>query len=86
MRRGGAAAKTPPTGWVFFDRHHSEGFTIRWRRGDHEACVLLGNKVGSWSMEGLLCTIPVTPKGWVDLAEVRRLGQRWVRERREIRP
>ena len=32
MSKGGAAPSTPLTGWVFFDRHRQDGFTIRWRR------------------------------------------------------
>ena len=81
MSQGGATAKTLPTGWVFFDRHRSDGFTIRWQRGDREAFVLEGNKVGSWTMEGVLGTIPVSVKGWVDLAEIRITGKNWVRRR-----
>lgn len=30
---------------------------------------------------GALDTIPVTPTGWTDLAEIRLLGQRWLRQR-----
>lgn len=85
MRRGGAVPKTPPTGWVFVGRHRGEGVTIRWRRGDREAHVLRGNNVGSWGTDGLLSTIPVPPRGWVDLAEVRTLAHRWARDG-ELRP
>lgn len=79
MRQGGATPKTLPTGWVFFNRQRSEGFTIRWQRGDPEAYVLKGNTVGSWTMEGLIGRIPVSAKGWVDLAQIRVIGQQWVR-------
>lgn len=79
MKRGGATPKTLPTGWVFFRRGLSEGFTIRWQRGDREACVLKGNKVGSWTTEGLIGAIPVSAKGWVDLAQIRVIGEQWVR-------
>lgn len=78
MKRGGAAPKTPPTGWVFLDRHHSGGITIRWRRGDREAYVLRGNKVGSQTMEGLLDTIPVSARGWTDFAQIRLTAENWV--------
>jgi hypothetical protein len=32
MSRDGAVPSIPLTGWVFFDRHRQDGFTIRWRR------------------------------------------------------
>ena len=70
---------TLPTGWVFFDRHRSDGFTIRWQRGDHEAYILKGNKVGSWTMQGFIGRIPVSIKGWVDLAQIRVAGESWLR-------
>lgn len=79
MKRGGAAPKTPPTGWVFCRRHNSEGFTIRWRRGDREAAVLRGNQVGSWTTGGLLGTIPVPVTGWTDLVQIRVAGENWGR-------
>lgn len=78
MIRGGAMPMNRPTGWVFIDRHRRDGFTIRWRRGDREAYVLGGKQVGSWTMEGLLGIIPVSSIGWVDLAEIKRAGERWV--------
>lgn len=64
-----------PTGWAYL----RAGCTIRWQRGDTEAYVLKGNTVGSWTMEGLLGKVPVSPVGWADLAEVRSTGERWVR-------
>jgi hypothetical protein len=79
MKGGGATPKTSPTGWVFFRRGLSEGFTIRWQRGEREAYVLKGNKVGSWTMEGLLGKIPVSANGWVDLTQIRMMGEQWVR-------
>lgn len=78
MTRGGAAPKTPPTGWAYLRRTDC---TIRWQRGSREAHVLTGNMVGSWTMEGLLGRIPVPRAGWADLAEVRSAGQRWVHAR-----
>jgi hypothetical protein len=33
-------------------------------------------------MRDVLDTIPVLPAGWTDLAEVRQLGQKWIRVRR----
>jgi hypothetical protein len=33
-------------------------------------------------MHDVLDTIPVLPTGWTDLAEIRQLGQKWMRGRR----
>lgn len=73
--------KTAPVGWVFLNRQREDGITIRWRRGDRTAYVLDGQRVGDYGMNEVLDTIPVTPTGWTDLAEVRLLGQRWLRQR-----
>lgn len=75
MSRGGAMRMNRPTGWVYL----KSDCTIRWQRGDHEAHVLRGNKVGSWSTEGLLGKVAVSPTGWADLAEVKLTGEKWVR-------
>ncbi len=80
-RRGGATPAVAPVGWVFLDRHREDGFTIRWRRDDAVAYVLDGEQVGSHGMAEVLDTIAVPVRGWVDLAEVRLLGQRWGRGR-----
>jgi len=45
------------------------------------AYVLVGKLVGDHGMDEVLETIPVTSCGWTDLAEVRLLGQRWLRAR-----
>ena len=80
MSQGGTTPKAAPIGWVFFDRHRRDGFTVRWRRGDPVAYVLEGKRIGDCATGvGVLDTIPVTPSGWTDLAEVRLLGQRWLR-------
>ncbi len=73
--------KTAPVGWVFLARHRREGITVRWQRGDRLAYVLEGKRIGSWTMEGLLGKISVSPRGWADLAEVRVIGEKWVRAR-----
>ncbi|MGH3773444.1 MAG: hypothetical protein ACRDRW_18975 [Pseudonocardiaceae bacterium] len=36
---------------------------------------------GDDTTAGVLDTIPVAPTGWTDLAEIRLLGQRWLRQR-----
>jgi hypothetical protein len=80
MTKGGTVHTTAPVGWVFLDRHRHDGYIIRWRRGDPVAYVLVGKKLGDHGMADVLDTIPVLPDGWTDLAEVRLLGQRWVRQ------
>jgi hypothetical protein len=79
--KGGFTPSTAPTGWVFIDRHRANGFTIRWQRGDRMAYVLSGRRLGDHGMTEVLGTIPVLPAGWSDLAELRTLGQRWMRAR-----
>lgn len=84
-RRSGRSGTTPraaPVGWVFLDRHHHEEVTIRWRRGEPVTYVLHGQRIGDdATTTGILDTIPVAPTGWPDLAEIRLLGQRWLRQR-----
>ncbi len=80
MTRGGAAPTTAAVSWVFLDRHRHDGYTIRWRRGDVVAYVLSGRQVGNHGMAEVLDTIPVSPSGWTDLAEVCLTGQRWLRQ------
>jgi hypothetical protein len=77
--RGGAKPSASLVGWVFLDGYRAAGFTIRWRRGDRVAYVLSGQRVGDHGMTDILGTIHVLPAGWTDLAEIRRLGQRWAR-------
>jgi hypothetical protein len=80
-RKGGYTSSTAPTAWLFLDRHRAEGFTIRWTRGDRLAYVLNGNRVGDHGMTEVLSAIPVSPEGWTDSADLRALGQRWIRTR-----
>ena len=77
-KHGGAMPRHQPTGWVYL----RADCTIRWQRGDREAYVVKGNTVGSWTMEGLVGTIPVASAGWRDLAEIRSTGDRWIRRGR----
>lgn len=80
MSRGGAARTTAAVGWVFLDRHRHDGYTIRWRRGDVVADILSSQQVGNHGIAEVLDTISVSPSGWTDLAEIRLLGQRWLRQ------
>ena len=83
MSQGGAAPKTAPIGWVFLaGKGRGNGVTIRWQRGDKVAYVLESKRIGDHStVTGLLDTISVSPTGWADLAEIRVVGERWVRGR-----
>jgi hypothetical protein len=46
------------------------------------AYVLHGHRIGDdTTAAGVLDTIPVAPTGWTNLAEIRLLGQRWLRRR-----
>ncbi len=76
--RGGAAPKVAPVGWVYLEGR----YTIRWRRGDPVAYVLGAQQMGDHGMAGVLDTIPVSPSGWTDLAEVQLVGQRWLPRQR----
>ena len=78
VTRGGAVPKTLPVGWVLLDGD----YTIRWRRGEPVAHLLEGAQVGSHGLVGVVDTVPVPPAGWVDLAEIRQVGQRWRRQQR----
>ena len=71
---------TAPVGWVFLDRHREDGYTIRWQRGASVAYVLAGKQLFSHQNADVLDTIPVSPSGWTDLAEIRLIGQRWLRQ------
>ncbi|MGH3907398.1 MAG: hypothetical protein ACRDTE_24965 [Pseudonocardiaceae bacterium] len=86
MKRGGAMPMNRPTGWVYL---RPGNCTIRWRRGDDVAYVFSGKQMETYPDEPLdeplrveiLATIAVSPQGWTDLAEVRRVGRRWLRSR-----
>ncbi|MGH3924053.1 MAG: hypothetical protein ACRDTT_14490 [Pseudonocardiaceae bacterium] len=78
MNRGRAAPRVAPVGWVRLEG----GYTIRWRRGERVAHVLGAEHPDEHGMAGVVDTIPVSPTGWADLAEVRHAGQRWRRQHR----
>ena len=80
MSRGGAMPMTSPTGWVYLS---SGNCTIRWRRGDNVAYIFDGQQVDTHPEElrrrEVLATIPVSPKGWTDLADIRFAGEKWLK-------
>ena len=81
MTRGGATPKTTPIGWAFLTRSGEGGITVRWRRGEAMAYILEGLRIGDHTtVAGVLDTIPVASTGWTDLAEIRLLGHRWLRQ------
>ncbi|MGH3802281.1 MAG: hypothetical protein ACRDTD_19530, partial [Pseudonocardiaceae bacterium] len=79
--RGGAMPMTSPTGWVYLRSAHC---TIRWQRGDKVAYIFEGKQTEANSDEGIevLATIPVSSKGWTDLADVKLAGENWVKAKR----
>lgn len=83
MSRGGATSKTAPTAWVYLP---SGNCTIRWQRGDNVVYVFEGKQLDAYPDEPLsvevLATIRLSSQGWTDLAQVRLLGERWVKEKR----
>ena len=84
MSRGGAMPMTSPTAWAYLP---SGDCTIRWQRGDNVAYIFEGKQLDTYPDEPLrvevLATIPVLPKGWTDLAHVRRTGENWVKVKRQ---
>lgn len=82
MSRSGAVPASKPTGWV----HLASDCTIRWQRGDRKAYVLRGNQVGKRTTGEVIGTIPVSPNGWVDAAEIKLAGERWVRSKHPCCP
>jgi len=72
----------PAVGWVVLETARGV-CTIRWRRGDPVAHVLDGRQVGELSV-AVLGTIPVSPQGWTDVAEIRTRGRAWCRAHHDI--
>ncbi|MGH3913363.1 MAG: hypothetical protein ACRDTC_08135 [Pseudonocardiaceae bacterium] len=80
MRKAvGGSVHVAPIGWVHVrgDATAPEGYTIRWRRGEAVAYVLAGKQLSSQAVTGVIATVDVPPRGWVDLAHIRAQGQRW---------
>ncbi len=63
----------------------TEGYTIRWRRGDAMAYVFVDRQAGDGdrTLEAI-DTIPVSRTGWTDAVEVRAVATRWLRERARV--
>lgn len=76
----GVSAHTAPMAWVHLrgDVNASEGYTIRWRRGEAVAYVLAGKQLSSHAVTGVLTTLDVPTQGWIDADHVRAHGQRWL--------
>ncbi|MGH3915441.1 MAG: hypothetical protein ACRDTC_18840 [Pseudonocardiaceae bacterium] len=70
----------PALAWVVV-RDGSRVFTLRWRRGDQVAYVLVGARIGDYGLEAV-ATIAVPSTGWTDLQQVRVRGEAWLIERR----
>ncbi len=80
---GGAPSPRPLVGWVYLSV--GSGYTIRWERGDQVAYVFAGKQAETYPDKPLtvpvLATIPVSASGWVDLAQIRLVAERWLRTR-----
>jgi len=74
-------AKAAPVGWVQLPG----GYTIRWQRGEPVAHVLRDQQTDNHGMASVVASIPVSPSGWTDLAEIRQVGQRWLRGQQQQR-
>jgi len=75
-----AALHPGVVGWVVPPSPGPHGsVTVRWRRGEDLALVLAGRWVGDLGRNEVLATVAVQQAGWVDLEDLRLLGQRWLR-------
>ncbi|MGH3940442.1 MAG: hypothetical protein ACRDTG_17755 [Pseudonocardiaceae bacterium] len=84
MKPGSAMPISRATGWVYL---RSGNCTIRWQRGDAVAYIFEGKQLETYPDEPLrvevLATMPVSSKGWTDLADVKLAGENWVKARRK---
>ena len=75
---------TSPTAWAYLP---SGDCTIRWQRGDKVAYIFEGKQLEAYSdkqpMTEALATIPVSSKGWTDIADVKLAGKNWVKAKRQ---
>lgn len=81
MNRGGATPPRPPVCWVYLSA--GSGYTIRWERGDQVAYVFAGKQMETYPDTSVavpvLATITVSSSGWTDLAQIRLVGEQWLR-------
>jgi hypothetical protein len=84
MNRGGVFPAYHPTAWIYLA---SGDCTIRWQRGDNVAYILAGEQLNTYPDEALrvtvLDTILVPSTGWTDIAQVRLVGENWIRAKRK---
>lgn len=84
MSTGITISMTSPTAWAYLP---SGDCTIRWQRGDKVAYIFAGKQLETYPDEPpkaeVLDTIPLSSKGWADLAHVRLIGENWVKARRQ---
>lgn len=74
---------TSPTAWVYLP---SGDCTIRWQRGDKVAYIFAGKRLQTYpdrSSEGEVLDTIALSKSWIDVADVRRTGEKWVNARRQ---
>ncbi len=70
MSPGGGMPAYRPTAWAYLP---SGDCTIRWQRGDKVAYIFEGKQLEAEPVSvEVLATIPVLPRGWVDIGDVRR--------------
>ncbi|MGH3928981.1 MAG: hypothetical protein ACRDTF_03275 [Pseudonocardiaceae bacterium] len=76
----GTSAHVAPIAWLHLrgDPNNPEGYTIRWRRGETVAYVLVGKQLDSHAITGVLTTVDVPLHGWIDFNHVRAHGRRWL--------
>jgi len=77
-----AVLATPPVFRPVMRVCLAERYTVRWRRGDTVAYVFAEREAAEGDgTVGVIATIPVSKTGWTDVAEVRAVATRWLRER-----
>ncbi len=81
---GGIVLAYHPTAWIYLA---SVDCTIRWQRGDTVAYIFAGEQLSTYPDEALrvtiLDTIPVPSTGWTDIAQVRLVGENWIKAKRK---
>ena len=84
MNRGSAMPMTSPTAWAYLP---SGDCTIHWQRGDKVTYIFKGKQLEAYPGEPptaeVLATIPVSSKGWTDMADVKLAGENWVKAKRQ---